>query len=220
MFSVRFMEDKQVNCVTWDRSTTRLMETPDTTETNYLTHEDPHLKDGESLDEVLPINFDLSYKSSKRESRRFSLPVIDNVSGSVHRLAANTKSKSPRVAGQTNSYSDPFKGSGRIQHPERRSTSMPEFYGLSELRAKHEKLRRQQSARNPSEDLKQKLPSLSAGKANNQNHGDLLTNMDNPLRRKIYLPRLDPNQRTPCLTRNRKTEVSNLRYSKDSHHKL
>lgn len=178
------------------------METPDLTD--YYLREDLHLKEGEGRDEVLPINVDITYKTSKRESRRLSLPVIDNVNGGSKLTATNRKSTR---AGQSISYSDPFAGSGRTVHPERRSTSMPEFYGLSELRAKHEKLSRQRSTRKVGEERTLKLPSLSAHKGNFNE--DLLTAMDNPLQRKLYLPRINPNQRTTCLTKSRKTDVQN-----------
>lgn len=190
-----------------------LMETPDLTD--YYTHEELHLKEGEVLDEVLPINVDITYKSSKRESRRLSLPVIaDNVRGGTKLTASNRKSTR---AGQSNSYSaDPFAGSGRTVHPERRSTSMPEFYGLSELRAKHEKLNRQRSAKNAGDERTLKLPSISAHKTNYNE--DLLTSTHNPIQRKLYLPRINPNQRTTCLTKNPKPDVQ--RYSKESSHKF
>jgi len=188
------------------------METPDLTE--YYTHDELHLKEGE--DEVLPINVEITYKSSKRESRRFSLPVIDNVGGGSKLTASNRKSSR---ADQTNSYTDPFAGSGRTVHPERRSTSMPEFYGLSELRSKHEKLNRQRSARKAGEERTLKLPSIATHRASFNE--DLLTSMDNPIQRKLYLPRLSPNQRTPCLTKSRKTDVqTSSRYGKEGCHKF
>lgn len=173
-------------------------------DSDYHNYDDSYIKENESLDKILPINVEMSYKP-KREQRRLSLPVVD--SGSGARLMANAHKSPVFQVGITNSFRETFDSSDTKVYPERRSTSMPEFYGLSELRAKHEKQRNRRRSRTEvcEQDSTIKLPPLSCSKSNNLKE-DLLT----PLRKKTFLPRIDPKQTKQCLTQNRKKDISDI----------
>ena len=154
----------------------------------FATSEETH-KGDESLDELLPINVaDMTYKTSKRVKRRLSLPAIENTSGYMRR-----NSPVYRVEQTNGSIPDIFAcPTNRQVHPERRSTSMPEFYGLSELRARN---RDRNSKQRPTEEPVLRLPNISCSKVSQKQREtkELFINGERPVRRsKTYLPRINP----------------------------
>lgn len=197
-------------------------------------------KGDEGMDEILPIKVDITCQKTKCENRRLSLPVIEDTK--TFRVRGFTYRKSQPIEQTSNSTAkDLATGQGlakdlelsptRQMYSDRRSTSMPEFYGLTEFRAKHDKKEmsknklRRTKTRIDSKHLKDEttvgLPALSSSSLPMLDRKDevlLKEDKDGQIkyqpRRKTYLPRINPNSKS-SLVRKRNSEISEIKFNPD-----
>lgn len=191
----------------------------------------------EGMDDVFPIRVDVTRQKTKHEDRRLSLPVSNDTK--TFRVRGFTCRKTQPIKQTSNSTpKHSAMGQGLPEdlellnptwqmYSDRRSTSMPEFYGLTEFRAKHDmkeaskNMRRTKTGidKNPNDELvpvglpalsSTSLPTFDKVLRKEENDGQVKYKP----RRKTYLPRINPHTK-PSLVKKRNAETSEIKFNPD-----